>query len=185
MLRFLLILAILLVGCDDEIEENGLIGNYYINWVPQYVDDHSSFDDFSILTEAVDWWNAQADRDGTDRTWFEISDIDDPDITAYQGETPVIDMDDWGLPIFASGVARIQNASDGLITHCEVVIADAYAYHRPTMVGATKHELGHCIGLDDDPASLDLNSIMSRVLIESGELTYHDFQLIVDMLDTI
>jgi hypothetical protein len=36
------------------------------------------------------------------------------------------------------------------------------------------HEMGHCLGLEDDPPSLDLSSIMSSKLLYVGGLTQAD-----------
>ena len=114
-----------------------------------------------IETWAAQWWNDQlnhevfVDRASSDFEWVTIN-IDD------------LEPGVWGE-------AALDYDEDGLIRRCEVRI-------ERTALGSwqqrvIRHELGHCLGLDDDAVSLDLDSIMSPLVGEN--VTNRDVELIL------
>jgi hypothetical protein len=136
----------------------------------------SSVEMWPYTLSAAQWWNQQVREVVFD---FPTS---TPDVMVYSGYVPAGDFDVETATGGAAGFADIQYSLwDGLITSCEITvssdISDAHS-----VVEVTKHELGHCLGLDDDPDSLDLNSIMSSPMPWRGELTEGDLALVRGML---
>lgn len=122
-----------------------------------------------VVFQAMHWWNEQIG----DEVFFAPTPT--PDVTVEIG----------AISGTADGIANITHSSvGGLILNCEVTLAsDAIALHdRATIVELAKHELGHCLGLDDDPKTLHLNSIMSVPLWPYGEVTPHDRGIVRSML---
>jgi hypothetical protein len=75
----------------------------------------------------------------------------------------------------------------GNIVQCDVVLNSVFAYDGATMLQTLIHSLGHCLGLDDDPgppATVDLQSAMSKPLDPLGEFTQHDIEIIQEMFDS-
>lgn len=81
-------------------------------------------------------------------------------------------------PLGVSGTAGVY-APDGPVLTCDVVVSSDHAYHRETLVMTIAHELGHCLGLADDPPSLDLGSIMSDPFYSGARPTAHDVDLVL------
>lgn len=68
------------------------------------------------------------------------------------------------------------------VVRCQIVLNVDLAYDEPTMELAVAHGVGHCLGLDDDPGpprTVDLRSIMAKPADPLGELTDHDFDLLL------
>lgn len=62
----------------------------------------------------------------------------------------------------------------GHIIYSVVRIAAAHSYHTPTYQAALEHEMGHGLGLDDDPYSVESRSVMRCKLVINGEVTALD-----------
>ena len=114
-----------------------------------------------IDTWAGQWWNDQlnhevfVDRASSNFEWVTIN-IDD------------LEPNVWGE-------AALDYNEAGLIYRCEVRIErTASGSWRQRVI---RHELGHCMGLDDDAISLDLDSIMSPLVGEN--VTSKDVELIL------
>lgn len=194
-IRILLFLSILvLMGSDCERDRLNNLDNgklvrdgyelepYLQPWklvVDETVDDPDFGFDRSQITEGIGWWNEQADRDGTDRTWFVEGDSTDvPDVAGvilidvgYTGGTE--DQPILGNHYFAY--------SEGFILYATITISSDITYDEDTVLAVLKHEMGHAMGLADDPGppeTVDLNSVMGSPLVLDGELTDHDFELL-------
>lgn len=127
-----------------------------------------------VVAEAVSWWAEQLGAPA-----FVLCD-GDCDVVVALGLVPATteDIDTGGEPL---GLAEIDYASDGAVLACEVTLSSDIAYHRETLLQAARHELGHCLGLADDPgppATVDLRSVMSSPLDPLGTLTDHDRALL-------
>ena len=70
------------------------------------------------------------------------------------------------------GEAIVTTSPRGEVLWCDVTIDDP----APEVY---RHELGHCLGLADDPRSLDLGSIMSNPTMADGEPTGHDVECVL------
>lgn len=108
--------------------------------------------DASVLyaaDNAVDFWNA------------EVGDL----VFAYVGGgTPVIVRVDSCHPDIEEdvfGTAELFINDDAYIVACHVTICEDWQGNRDAVVRTMRHEFGHCLGLADDPYSLDLASVMS------------------------
>ena len=165
-MRHLTALAVIsllfLSSCEMESLDNGMMfrdGVYLYSNPPLgvYVDSEM---DALIVDEAIDWWAEQAGRE----MFFRPTPT--PDVTVFVGHIPSSEV---------VGLANIRfSRFDGLITSCDIILSSDYYGDRDYILGGVKHELGHCVGLDDDPFSRDVNSIMSNTLLPDGQLTERD-----------
>jgi len=132
---------------------------------------------------AVDWWNAEMSRDGVIRVVHHFEgETEYPEAThgvvnVFYGYLPSDDLetDTGGLFEYA--------LRDGQLLYGTVTVSSDLGYHDQTISAIIRHELGHALGLADDPASIDLNSVMSYELAEHGELTEQDFDLVAEIYD--
>lgn len=149
--------------------------------LPLFVAPDETIDDATLVPEAIGWWNSELSSDNVARLAFlEAGGIDAPQVVVAYGYVPAPDSDlsGEGDPV---GIAYLDYAEDGSVLSAEIVLSSDYSYHRPTMLKALEHELGHTLGLADDPGvdiTVDLMSIMSSPLDPLGELTEHDFDLL-------
>ena len=133
--------------------------------------------DVSSATDtAVTWWNEQIGE----QVFFLSPYV--TDFSVRRGYVPPGDYDPESTTGGVAGIARLEYSEDGLITSCDITVSIDISYSWQTMVEVIKHELGHCLGLDDDPYSLDLNSIMSDPMVWRGEVTELDRELVLEML---
>ena len=167
-MRFIILTILALVACDPTYLDEGLMVR---DGLVLHVDGPVGISgDYS--EEVSQWWNDQCGV-----TLF-YSPTPTPDATIEFGY--VSDLDDLGN----LGNADVEYSRyDGLITSCQITISSDIAYNEETSFEVAKHEAGHCLGLDDDPNSLDLNSIMSSPLLYRGEATSHDCDLVIERMD--
>jgi hypothetical protein len=171
--NLILLTFLLLASCDPTYLDEGLLIRDGVDlYAVPPLGISASPEMVPHVLRATSWWNRQIG----DTVFF--SPTPTPDVTVSSGYVPSEDYD----PVTASGdldgIAYLEYSRwDGLIVSCEVVISSDILYAREAHE-ATKHELGHCLGLADDPQSLDLNSIMSSPMPWSGEVTEHDREII-------
>jgi hypothetical protein len=171
------VLAIILAACSPDHLNNGSL---YLDGVELYASPPLGVSARSKIqwetAEAIAWWNGQVG----DEVFYEP--IPTPDVTVSVGFVPSdVDVETMGGDQI--GVAYLDfSRVDGLIFGCEIVISSDIADDYETALEVTKHELGHCLGLADDPRSLDLNSIMSSPLVWRGEVTEKDLEIVREML---
>ncbi len=144
--------------------------------LPATVDATDDCDD--VVAEAVGWWAEQG------AAAFMLCD-GDCDVTVALGYVPAStdDLDTGGEPM---GLAAIDYAEDGTVLSCDVTLSADIAYHRDTLLQVARHEIGHCLGLADDPgppATVDLRSVMSSPLDPLGTLTAHDRALLAPYIE--
>jgi predicted Zn-dependent protease len=136
--------------------------------------------DTRVLPDAVDQWNTWADMDGVERTWFAIA---NGAISVEEGYVPVSEWNPEYPDQGEAGIAAIEYAEEsGCITDCRITLSSDIADHRPTLLQVLRHEMGHCLGLDDDPGidiTVDLRSVMGRPIDPLGVLTPGDFELLI------
>ena len=142
---------------DDGTEMHPYLTPWYVTW------DDSIDDDFAM--DAIEWWNEQAG--------VEVFEVEAWSFSAISIEANL-------LPEDVAGVFRDNTYDDGRISSGDIVISADIMYDYDYSQAALRHEMGHALGLADDPHSIDLNSIMSSPLIVGGELTDHDRSLVVD-----
>jgi len=135
------------------------------------------------VEQACAWWNDEMSRDGVTRVVVHVEPGAD-----YPEDTHGV------IPVFFGYLPENEDGTDpgGLFEYAErdgrllygtITISADLEYHRETVGGVLRHELGNALGLSDDPNSIDLNSVMSFELAEYGELTDHDFELVADVYD--
>lgn len=134
--------------------------------------------DESIGSDVVDlaarWWNLE-----TGAVLFEVDDGASPQLFGtLEVSMGYAGGDEYG----PAGVFRDETNLDGEILRGSIVISSDIAYHEATVFDAIRHELGHALGLADDPHSIDLDSIMSSPLMPGAGLTEHDRDLILGAL---
>ena len=141
--------------------------------LPATIDDDETVEDETLIPEAALWW---ADQLGA--TVFLMA--SPGDITVSVGLVPATTD---GEPL---GVAVAEYDEDGTVLGCEITLSSDIAYDRPTLLQVARHELGHCLGLADDPgppATVDLRSVMASPLDPLGTLTDHDRALLAPYLE--
>jgi len=184
--------SVVLLGSDCEPErlnalDEGLevrdgyeVEPYVLPWsitVTTEVDDPDFGFDRNLITEAVDWWNDTIDRDGTDRTWF----TEEP-VTEQNGVLHVTVGFTGGTEEEPVGGLLEAAYSEGFILYATLIVSSDLTYHEDTVLAILKHEMGHAMGLADDPGpptTVDLNSVMGSPLVIDGDLTDHDFELLI------
>lgn len=191
-LSLVVAVSVVLLGSDCEDQrltnlDNGLDTHngyetepYVLPWsvvVDSEVLDPDFGFDRSQITEAVNWWNDNIDRDGTDRTWF----TEEP-VTGQDGVLHVTVGFTGGTEEEPVGGLLEAAYSEGFILYGTIIVSSDLSYDEDTVLAILKHEMGHAMGLADDPGppeTVDLNSIMGSPLVLDGELTDHDFELLV------
>lgn len=200
---FLLALVSLGSACDPSYLDNGRLvrdGNeLHAALLPWQVVGDSTLETEvapNVLGDAIEWWNGQGagmlfepgvideDRfwelyEGAPEERFGFVLVSVEAITSDMGWNPDADEPD------ANGDAALHycretrpSCDPGGIVWAEVRIDYEIAYHEPTALVTLIHELGHTLGLDDDPESIDLNSCMSSPTYEGCGLTPGDLALL-------
>jgi len=132
--------------------------------------------DTKIAQEAIEWW--------TKRTTYNISwGREDQDVWDHIGTDYPLLGGNFFVTVEAvpesekcGGITDLRyNLDTGLIYTGTIKINHAYAYDKQTYLKAMIHEIGHVLGLEDDPLpGIDLNSIMRVTLNPTGVLTEED-----------
>lgn len=168
-MKHILITALLLIACETD---NGLIHRDGINlWSspPIGVLVESSIDQ-GIVRESIDWWNERPSED----VFHETTQF--PGASIGIGHVPdQTDLEELGIAYL-----YLDEEIEGLISFCEIIISENIKGNRETLLRVVEHELGHCLGLDNDPYSI--SSIMSSPIVPNGEVTPGDLALIEDMI---
>jgi hypothetical protein len=127
------------------------------------------------------WWNSTMARDGVER---DVLFFDDqaPEISVSFGLVPITgeELENETGPL---GIAYLDYTVDGAIFNCEIVISSDIQDSESTVEEVLRHESGHCLGLADDPDSIDLNSVMADPYLEGGELYQGDWEVLVNYMD--
>lgn len=162
-----IILAILAIAaCDPTYLDEGLMVR---EGLTLHADRSMGITPGQYSEEVAQWWNEQCGAE-----LFHLT-----------GATPDVQIEVG----FVAGEDTLGDALvdfdlfDGRIARCVITVSSDIAYHEATAIEVAKHEAGHCLGLDDDPSSLDLNSIMSDPLLYRGEVTPGDCDLVVRWLE--
>jgi len=178
-LLWLLVLA--LPGCPDGPTwlDNGLMVRggleLHVDSFPRTITADDLEGDDTLLPEAVAWWNDQLDFEAFEQ----VDHVAAIDVTI--GYVPVTDWDPEYPDQGEAGLADVTYDSSGVISHCLVTLSSDIAYHRPTLLKVLEHEMGHCLGLADDPGpptTVDLRSVMGLPIDPLGEVTAKDYDLI-------
>lgn len=164
-----LLLALALAAC---VEDNGMVdGRCGPLVLPEEVVNLDGTVDAAVLSEGVALWNAASILP----LFVEV-----PEATEVYGwATLAVAPLPGDLAEEAAAAAWVTVSERGEVLYCEILISPDYIYHRPTYVRTVAHELGHCLGLDDDPESLDLGSIMSDPPHHGARPTEHDVDLVL------
>lgn len=139
------------------------------------VDDEAFGFDRDLIIQAVEWWNEQASRDGIQRNVFVVDD------EAIPGTTGVIEVGvGYTGDSYEDGIPGIYEFyyDEEFIMYGVVTVSSDITYNDRTVIDVLRHELGHALGLDDDPDSIDLDSVMGSPLVYDGGLTEGDFGLV-------
>jgi hypothetical protein len=173
------------VACGDPVYlDNGFVVRDGISLnackFPIKVMGYDSFDE-DVLFRATNSWNS----------WvgvpvFDFSTDFPADILVSVGFVPVESWDPEYPDRGEAGIAYLEYTALGCITHCEIVISSDIEYDDRYFSKVLEHELGHCLGLSDDPGppiTVDLRSVMSRPIDPLGVLTEHDRALVLELMD--
>lgn len=79
----------------------------------------------------------------------------------------------------SAGAAWVTPNEGGEVVICIVRVDPLFAYTPEVYTRTVAHELGHCLGLADDPESLDLGSIMGDPPHWGARPTEHDLDLVL------
>lgn len=135
------------------------------------------------VENACSWWNDEMSRDGVVRVVF----LPEPGAEYPPGTAGVIPVSFGYIPLnddeTEPGGVFDYGERDGLLVFGSITVSADFEYHTDTVSSVLRHELGHALGLADDPNSIDLNSVMSYELAENGALTDHDFDLVAEVYD--
>jgi len=121
----------------------------------------------------LEWWTSELSRprpchDDTDALCVEgahpfVIDDTSPIITIEEGDLePDVIAETW-----------IEHDIDGAILRARIVMAIGWWNH-----SHLRRELGHALGLENDPPSFDVRSIMSDTVLPGAQLTDHDERLL-------
>lgn len=129
----------------------------------------------SILEEAVTWWNGLELSHGFD-TSYDANLLRTLEVSDTRSKKGLFLMHVASDQHRRGGCADVEyDRLTGEIWSGEAVLNHDHVYDRATYVAAAKHEMGHFLGLDDDPMpGIDLNSIMRSKLLVTGTLSKRD-----------
>jgi hypothetical protein len=130
--------------------------------------------DGAVVDAAIADWSAWARRDGVPRDWLERAWPLEPE-ARVAGEVWV--TRDFLPPGVAAQATLDENAQGELRWAVVRLSWDLDWASARQRVAWAAHELGHCLGLADDPADLD-RSIMASPTRAGATLTEHDFDLL-------
>jgi hypothetical protein len=123
--------------------------------------------DPGALDDAVAAWNTRAPI-----ALFDVVPTTGETLGVVHVRVGILPDDIWGLATLF--VAHRE------VLSCEVDISTDVAWHRPTAALVLAHELGHCLGLADDPSSYDLASVMGDPVRDGWTPTDSDIALVLD-----
>lgn len=129
--------------------------------------------DCADLEEALEWWSVELSRPTHFGEGLFVETIR-PFELEPNGEV-VVRVGE--VPPGALGVAVLDFNAEGGIFAAEVTL-QAGEWELEHL----RHELGHCLGLDDDPPSLDLGSVMSSPTRPGATVTEHDRAAVIPWL---
>lgn len=177
--------ALFALGADcpgpADLDEGWLVGNgleLHPGVLPATVS--ADTDAMPFAEAAVAWWEEQLDC-----AVFELDLEGNGDVFITTGLVPASteDIDSGGEPL---GLAELDFAEDGAILGGTITISSDITYDEDTATQVARHELGHCLGLADDPGpptTVDLMSVMASPLDPLGELTDGDAQRLEPYLE--
>jgi hypothetical protein len=173
MKRFVLIAALLCLASDCEdarlraldngrmtLDDGTPMGPYIVPW---YLTVEDSIDDQMVI-DAMAWWNEQVGF-----VVYEMDEWSFSEVTVSSGYTGDEDAD---------GVFRDLTHDDGMIDRGDIIVSSDILYDDDYAQAVLRHEMGHALGLADDPHSVDLNSVMSSPVIIGAELTVSDREIL-------
>lgn len=190
----MLLAVFVLVGCvGSDCEPTYLDEGFHVaedgvalhpGMLPAALATDDTVEDGTLLPEVLDKWNGWLSRDGTARTVL---------VVAEEGETPravvsvgLVPAPDWGSADDPAGIAKLDyDLETGEVLGAEIVLSSDIAYDRDTLVDVLSHEVGHFLALADDPGppqTVDLRSVMASPMDPLGELTEHDFEMLLPYL---
>ena len=151
-----------------------------IRWVPRtiYVD---MSEDITVVADAIEMWDTAAHRSDLFRLVYETNRISRDAhgrVVLHNGEIFVYSRRTMPSRKLAGLTNTIYQAATGSIWYSRVLIHSRYRDHRFAHVLVVAHELGHCLGLDDDLVTERNHSLMQGVLRLDGEITEHDAAII-------
>ena len=142
-----------------------------------------------LLPEVVAWWNDQVGLEVF--TDYDPARPAETDVWVQEGQLPEERNSDlWSSATTRGGEAQVRTTTTedfAWIRRCQVTLNVDLAYDEDTMRTVLRHELGHCLGLADDPGidvTVDLRSVMGAPVDPLGELTDLDRDLLVNFLTT-
>lgn len=130
--------------------------------------------DTSVCERVLAWWNVSL---GT--KVFTRASSSAP-VSLSVGFVPCRDWGEAGHEC-PSGMATV-NSRQGRIYGCDAVISSDVTYHAPSVEAIAAHELGHCLGLEDDGFSVMSRSVMRDpvvVPLSGAEVTIQDRFLVL------
>lgn len=131
-------------------------------------------EDGFVVTDALGLWRSWARRDGVPRDWLVRAWPLEP---GPRGLGQVWVTRDF-LPSGVAAQATLDENSLGEIRWAVVRLAWDWTWAaHDVRVAWLAHELGHCLGLADDPRDLD-ESVMASPTRVGSRLTDHDFALL-------
>jgi len=175
MLRLLaLAVAALLTACSG-FEDNGLIKDDARPMVMPWRVTVDESIDLAQAEEAIHFWESSGTVDGLPPSWFQLWHEEQApgDPGSVYLEIGYVSDHDPSDDYEPGGRAILEWTAVDEIRSCHIIISSDIAYHEATVQTNLRHELGHCLGLADDPSSLDLDSIMSSPR-PGSMLTEHD-----------
>lgn len=171
---------VVLLGCGPLVKDEGIYqveGEFVVpDRIPMNVLVEPSMEDLldeapTLAEEAINEWNAWAGFLVFERALIV------GEVSVDFGITPPV-QDEFGFSD-TFGMSLLGIDDDLRITKCTVTVSNSIAYHAPTVRTTIEHELGHCLGLLDDPNSVELESVMSSSPANGYDLTAHDREALV------
>lgn len=177
MIRAVLLLAVFCLGADcEQARIDGLDAGRMVlsdgtemspSTLPWRVVADDSIDR-AMVVEAVAWWGEESG--------MHVFVMDD---SAQPWDFGVIEVSSgYSTTEDLLGVFNDVTDDDGLIQSGNIIISSDILYDDDYTFHVILHEMGHALGLADDPHSIDLDSIMSSPVIVGSSLTSHDRALL-------